>query len=85
MKDCCCYFELEFEEESQEFCLDFGEIQIVNPSYDPYEGPYVVIPKRRDQVLATKDKDMTDDVTVKEIPWTEVSNPTGITFTIAAD
>lgn len=81
----CCVFNLEFEEESKEFCLNFGEIQIVHTDYDPYPGPYVVIPKRRDQILATNGKNMEDDVTVKEVPWTEVSNPTGTTFTIAAD
>lgn len=81
----CCVFNLEFEEESKEFCLNFGEIQIVHTDYDPYPGPYVVIPKRRDQILTTNGKNMEDDVTVKEVPWTEVSNPTGTTFTIAAD
>lgn len=85
MTDCGCCFELLFEEEAQEFCLDFEEIQIIHTDYDPYRGPYVVIPKRRDQILATNGKNMEDDVTVKEVPWTEVSNPTGTTFTIAAD
>lgn len=85
MIDCGCCFELLFEEDAREFFLDFEEIQIIHTDYDPYLGPYEVIPKRRDQILATKDKNMTDDVTVREVPWTEVSNPTGTTFTIAAD
>lgn len=91
-----CCFDLEFEEDSKEFCMEFTEVdeefcmefenlQIVHTDYDPYLGPYVVIPKRRDQILATNGKNMEDDVTVKEVPWTEVSNPTGTTFTIAAD
>lgn len=92
----CCCFVLEFEEDSKEFCMsfeetntefcmEFGEIQVVHTDYDPYPGPYVVIPKRRDQILATKDKNMTDDVTVKEVPWTEVSNQHGTTYIIASD
>ena len=96
MMDCRCCFVLEFEEDAKEFCMtfeetnaefcmDFGEMQIVHTDYDPYLGPYVVTPKRRDQILATNGKNMEDDVTVKEVPWTEVSNPTGTTFTIAAD
>lgn len=82
--DGCCCFTLEFEE-SEDLALCFGEVTEIDHDYDPYPGPYEVIPKRRDQVLATKDKNMTDDVTVKEVPWTEVSNPTGTTYTIAAD
>ena len=49
----------------------------------PYEGPYTVVPKPwEDQVLATNEMHMTDDVTVKEIPYAEVSNTQGITVTI---
>lgn len=47
-----------------------------------YEGEYVVTPKIIEQVLKTKDKSMSDDVTVKEIPYHEVSNPKGLTVTI---
>ena len=71
--------------EHEGFKVSFGEVVEVEHGYDPFPGPYEVIPKRWDQVLATNGKDMTDDVTVKEVPWTEVSNPTGTTFTIAAD
>lgn len=96
MINCTCCFDLEFEDDSREFCMEFGEtdgefcmefdeLQIVHTDYDPYLGPYVVIPKRRDQILATKDKNMTDDVTVKEVPWTEVSNQHGTTYIIASD
>ena len=53
------------------------------PAVDPYTGDYVVIPTFRDQVLETKNKTMEDDVTVKEIPVAEVSNPAGgLTLTI---
>ena len=42
-----------------------------------YEGDYVVIPKTVDQNLATENKSMRKDVTVKEIPVESVSNPQG--------
>lgn len=44
----------------------------------PYEGEYVITPKPfTEQVLETKNKSMTDDVTVLEIPYSEVVNPQG--------
>ena len=51
--------------------------------YNPYEGPYEVIPAFDDQILETAEKTMSDDVVVKEIPVAEVSNPAGgLTLTI---
>lgn len=65
---------------------DFGDVIEVTHDYDPYEGPYIVIPKAwQDQILATKDKDMTDDVTVTEVPYTEISNLYGTTVSIATE
>ena len=84
-KNCCCCFELIFDEEGAEFELDFGEVQIIHTDYDPYMGPYEVIPKAwEDQILATNGKNMTDDVTVFEVPYDEVTNPTGTTVVIAS-
>lgn len=43
-----------------------------------YEGIYEIIPSVFEkQILETKNKKMTDDVTVKEIPYAEVSNEAG--------
>lgn len=51
---------------------------------EAYNGDYVVIPKATEQLLSTAGKVMVDDVTVKEIPYTEVSNPAGgVTVIIA--
>ena len=76
-------FGVEFIEED-EFCACFGEVIQVDHDYDPYEGPYIVTPLAwQDQILATKNKNMTDDVTVLEVPYTEVSNPHGTTVSIA--
>ena len=52
----------------------------VHPSYD---GPYEVTPRFYEQTLETKNKLMTDDVTVEIIPAHEVTNPAGgLTVTI---
>lgn len=44
---------------------------------DTYKGDYEVIPKVNKQVLETKNKTMTDDVTVLEIPFSSVDNLSG--------
>lgn len=73
-----CFFE------DSEFEACFGEVIEVDHHYDPYEGDYIVTPKAWiEQVLETKDKTMTDDVTVLEVPYTEVSNLHGTTVNIA--
>lgn len=82
--DCGCFI-LEFVETDAEFVLDFGEVFEIDHDYDPYLGPYEVIPKAwEEQVLATNGKNMTDDVTVFEVPYDEVINPTGTTVVIAS-
>ena len=72
-------------QEDDSFSVTFEEVIEVHHGEDPYLGPYVVIPKRRDQILETKNKTMKDDVTVKEVPWIEVSNTDGTTYIIASD
>lgn len=43
-----------------------------------YEGNYTVLPLAfQDTVLLTKDKKMTDNVIIKEIPYYETSNSSG--------
>ena len=44
---------------------------------DPYLGPYVVDPTFREQTLETRNKLMTDDVTVNPIEVSRTSNPAG--------
>lgn len=44
---------------------------------EPYMGPYEATPKVTEQVLATKNKRMVDDVTIYEIPYHETSNQSG--------
>lgn len=51
---------------------------------DVYDDEYEVAPKTYSQTLETKSKFMTDDITIKEIPYFETSNEDdGITVYIA--
>lgn len=42
-----------------------------------YEGAYEVTPRKVEQILATKDKSMSDNVTVFSIPYQETTNVGG--------
>lgn len=58
----------------------------ITVDHEYYVGEYNVTPKIEQQVLSTNDKLMSDDVTVKGIPFYEVSNPQGgTTFIIGGD
>lgn len=51
-----------------------------------YDGDYTVTPRKVEQVLATKNKSMYGNVTVLEIPYAEVTNPSGgLTATIGIE
>ena len=64
------------------FHADFGEIVVVRND-EVYTGDYDVIPRVYEQILYTKDKLMTDDVTVEVIPLTKTLNlSNGYTVTI---
>lgn len=45
--------------------------------YADYDGDYEVTPKVIGQTLPTKDKHMTDDMTIKAIPYFSVGNNSG--------
>lgn len=67
------------ERETLEFNFDVA----VQAGGEPYTGEYEVMPKFETQELATKNKQMKDNVKIQSIPVYEVSNPTGgITLTI---
>lgn len=51
----------------------------------PYLGEYEVIPSTEEQTLATKNKTMSENVTIKQIPTYEVSNESGTTFIIGGN
>ena len=44
---------------------------------EQYDGEYEVIPRVDSQTLPTKKKVMKDDLTIKEIPFFDVSNNSG--------
>lgn len=47
------------------------------PDVEFYTGDYTVIPKVEAQSLQTAQKFLTDDVTIKSIPYYDVSNTVG--------
>lgn len=49
----------------------------VHEDVTEYEGAYDVTPKVEEQVLPTAKKFLSKDVTIKEIPYFEVSNTSG--------
>lgn len=54
--------------------------------YDVFSGSYEVTPKTKSQTLETKNKLMQQDLTVKAIPYYEVSNHQGgMTVIIGGD
>lgn len=55
-------------------------VELGRPVYmggEPYDGPYEVTPKVSAQTLPTAKKLMLDDVSVRAIPYFDVSNPAG--------
>ena len=44
---------------------------------EPYEGEYIITPTVDGQTMATKNKLMTNDVTIEAIPYAEVTNNSG--------
>lgn len=77
----CCAFNFTFEEEELDFAIGMCYAII---SGDKYVGEYEIIPKTFTQFLDTKDKTMSKDVTVYEIPYTETTNEYGTTVSIAS-
>lgn len=65
-------------------CLKAVMPQIITrPIAEYYTGAYEVVPKIREQVLETKEKILKENVTVKSIPYAEVTNiANGLTVTI---
>lgn len=54
------------------FDANFG-----NVGGEKYEGNYEIVPKIQEQKLLTKNKLLTEDVTIKSIPVIKVSNASG--------
>lgn len=69
------------------FSAGFENIQVVTDTggIPAYRGEYVVTPRVNGTVLETAKKYMTDDVTVKAIPFYDVSNDSGGTTVYIAN
>ena len=66
--------------------VELNEAIQVGGEFPYYDGSYKVTPKATEQKLATRDKTMRDDVTVKAIPFSSVANIAGgVTINIAFD
>lgn len=60
------------------FPTDFIEnIETLSQDYEIWNGNYTVTPAIIDQILDTQGKVMRNNVVVKEIPYSEVSNTSG--------
>ena len=71
-------FEAKFSgSETPNFKAEMGETQIVMVGAAPYDGEYIVTPDFEGQKLETANKIMGDDVTVKPILVSSVSNHAG--------
>ena len=72
-------FDVNFQQDDQIFNVEFGQIQHLTEYVggEPFNGDYTVTPKVDSQIMATKGKVMLDDVTVKEIPFFDVTNSGG--------
>lgn len=66
------------EKKPQLLPITFGVIHEVMPdNIEIYEGGYAITPTVDGQVLQTAQKLMKDDVTIKAIPFYDVSNTSG--------
>lgn len=72
-------FEVKFNITNQHLPVKFGVVQTVAApgEVEAYTGPYDVTPKTEGQTLKTANKRMTDDVSVKAIPFFDTSNNAG--------
>lgn len=69
----------DFSDGSSSLKVGFTDVVVVvdQESMPKYEGDYVVAPSISEQVLETASKMMTDNLTITEIPYSEVSNLSG--------
>ena len=72
-------YKQKISESDQRIDPKFQTIQTVTQLVggDVYSGEYEVTPHIARQVLATKYRVMNDDVTIREIPYSEASNVSG--------
>lgn len=71
--------DVDFRTRNERIKVDFENFQIVfdHSGVEYYKGDYTVTPKTEKQELATRQKFLTENVKIKEIPFFEVSNLEG--------
>ena len=73
--------DIRFGQTNQRIPIKFNNVQTVVEriavDVENYEGSYVVTPKVEAQVIPTANKFLSNDMTVKSIPYYEVSNTSG--------
>ena len=72
-------FEVKFNSSTQRIPVQFKSLQTISgePNFEEYQGSYTVIPAVTEQVLATDDCVMREDLVVEKIPFFKVSNTKG--------
>ncbi len=76
-----------FVESDISISTEFSDvIEVVTSDVPYYEGDYTVIPlAEEEKILETKNKLMSDDVTVKKVPIYSVDNEHGQTVSIGVE
>lgn len=75
-KESTSNFNLQFTKSISDFKVEFGAITVV-PKGETYSGPYDITPTIDLQTLATGQKFLKYDMTVKAIPYYDVGNLAG--------
>ena len=63
--------------EDDEIEVDYLNILVVEDTPNKYEGEYIINPKFEEQILETKDKQMTENVVIEPISVVKTSNTSG--------
>ena len=79
-----CEYKLNTVSTTHEYKLNVTETITTGGALPDYQGEYVVTPKTTSTTLETENKSMRNNVVVKKIPYSVVTNPSGgRTITIA--
>lgn len=72
-------FKVRFEPSEQNIPIKFKQFQqiTVKPDVELYEGEYNITPDVEAQIIPTANKFLSEDVTVKQIPFFNVGNTAG--------
>lgn len=68
-----------------DFMKMIEQLSSLNADYDFFSGSYDIIPTIDPQILETEGKIMEQNLTIREIPYYEVSNSSGYTVYIGGD